>query len=340
MPARSRGTPTGGNAATSNPLAPGNYVVLVTDSNGCADTAQVAITEPDILVLTPGSINASCGVSDGVGIVSVTGGTQPYDYVWYDASFNVLDTAVCNCNYNDTVSGIPAGTYYVVVTDANLCQDFATVIVEETCETQLNLNALIEGYYLGGGLMQPVMYNAIEIALGGSYPNTTDCDTITVELHDQLSPGIVVPDGVSQAMLHIDGTALVTFPGTIQGGSYWIVVKNRTMVETWSSQPVTFGPTTSYNFTVMDTMAYGNNMREIEPGYWVMYSGDIDDGSLTPFQDGFVDAFDFLIMDVDIQAGNSGYYVTDINGDGFVDAFDFLVLDPNIQIGISKLTPP
>ena len=324
-------------SATTDVLGAGNYYVLVTDANGCSDTAQVTIGEPSPLQITVSTINASCNGSNGVGIVVAQGGRSPYSYQWFDDQFNDLMID------NDTIIGLPSDTFYVIVIDSNNCNVFETVIINENCATELNLNAFIEGFYLGGGAMQPVMWNGCYATSLDSncYSNFTDCDTITVELHDQLSPGMIVPGGAVTTMLHVDGTAQAIYPGYIQGGTYWIVVKNRTIVETWSSQPVTFtGVTTSYNFTMMDTMAYGNNMRQMEPGVYAMYSGDIDDGTSTPLQDGFVDAFDFLIMDVDIQAGNSGYYVTDLNGDGFVDAFDFLVLDPNIQNGISRLTPP
>jgi hypothetical protein len=83
--------------------------------------------------------------------------------------------------------------------------------------------------------------------------------------------------------------------------------------------------------------AYGDNMVQVDTTalgapIFAIYSGDIN-------QDGYIDAFDFLDMDPDIQAGNSGYLVSDANGDGFTDAFDFLVLDPNIQAGIGLLRP-
>jgi hypothetical protein len=78
--------------------------------------------------------------------------------------------------------------------------------------------------------------------------------------------------------------------------------------------------------------AYGDNQREVEPGVWAMYSGDIN-------QDEVIDVFDFLILDEDIQSGAFGYLTTDLNGDGVVDAFDFLILDPNIQAGVYVIKP-
>src|SRR5687768_17317651 len=49
--------------------------------------------------------------------------------------------------------------------------------------TILNISAFIEGFYLGGGLMRPVLYNAFP----GTHTNT-DCDSVTIELHQTTSP--------------------------------------------------------------------------------------------------------------------------------------------------------
>ncbi len=82
--------------------------------------------------------------------------------------------------------------------------------------------------------------------------------------------------------------------------------------------------------------ALGDNMVQVDViagvPVFAIYSGDID-------QDGIVDAFDFLPMDIDIQNFGSGYLVTDLNGDGITDAFDFLVMDPNIQNFVAAVRP-
>jgi len=78
--------------------------------------------------------------------------------------------------------------------------------------------------------------------------------------------------------------------------------------------------------------AYGDNQVQVETGVWAIYSGDID-------QDGFIDILDYLLLDTEIQSGESGYRPTDLNGDGFVDVFDYLILDLNIQKGVSVNRP-
>jgi hypothetical protein len=64
-----------------------------------------------------------------------------------------------------------------------------------------------------------------------------------------------------------------------------------------------------------------------------MYTGDLN-------HDGFVDSFDFPVLDADIFNGVGGVYAnSDLNGDGFADSFDFPILDLNSFLGASVMTP-
>lgn len=73
--------------------------------------------------------------------------------------------------------------------------------------------------------------------------------------------------------------------------------------------------------------AFDNNMKEVEPGVWAIYSGDID-------QDGFIDLIDQIMLDNDISSFASGYIPTDLNGDGYVDLLDQIILDNNLSLFI------
>jgi len=100
-------------------LAPNNYVVTVTDSNGCTATTSATITQPAVLSasIPSGNItNVSChGLTNGSAFVTVSGGTTPYSYFWYPSSQTV-----------DTATGLAPGSYNVTVTDANGCTAIAT----------------------------------------------------------------------------------------------------------------------------------------------------------------------------------------------------------------------
>jgi len=107
-------------------LIAGVYKVIVTDFAGCSDSLNVTIKEPSALVLTETHINAGCsGNKSGSIDLTVVGGTQPFKYVWSSG-----DTT-------QDLSGLNAGTYTIVVSDANGCTASTSVLITET--TSLNV---------------------------------------------------------------------------------------------------------------------------------------------------------------------------------------------------------
>jgi hypothetical protein len=67
-------------------------------------------------------------------------------------------------------------------------------------------------------------------------------------------------------------------------------------------------------------MAYCGNMKQVG-SVWVLWGGDC-------LNDGAVNAFDYNLFKT--QFGRDGYNNCDLNGDGFVDGYDFLILNNNI----------
>ena len=183
----------------------------------------------------------------------------------------------------------------------------------------------LQGYYTGSNTMATVLTNQ---GIGSS---TTNVDSVTIELREAASP--YVEAASFTGVLQTDGNLVCTFPGAVKDNSYYIVIKHRNGIETWSSNPVLMTSNASYDFTNAANKAYGDNQVEVESGVWAMYTGDIN-------QDGFIDSFDYPALDTDIFNGVSGVYVnTDLNGDGFVDSFDFPVFDVNSFNGVSVMTP-
>ena len=188
----------------------------------------------------------------------------------------------------------------------------------------LNLKLFLQGYYLSGSTMQSVLNNeAVPSSL------TTQTDTITVELHH---PTTFVLIDSKKAVLLTNGTVSVTF--TQPAGSYYLAIRHRNTLQTWSAAPVACTVSTPlYNFTTAANKAYANNQVQVVPGIWAFFTGDLN-------QDQFIDPFDFWGFDTDSQNGVQGVYVaTDFNGDGFVDPFDFQVFDENSQNGVSSIHP-
>jgi gliding motility-associated-like protein/uncharacterized repeat protein (TIGR01451 family) len=114
MPVSYPGTP-----FTVTGLNSGLNEIYVKDSNGCFDKKSVTIAAP--LKLVP-SITAlpTCADNDGTITLTGTGGTNSYVY----SISPVAGTVTAN-----VISGLPAGTYIVTMTDATnvLCSTTATV---------------------------------------------------------------------------------------------------------------------------------------------------------------------------------------------------------------------
>ncbi len=121
-------SPSGGTSATGVSLAAGTYTVTVKDHNGCSNaTAKATITQPskirDSLVAALTTEVSCYGGSNGSETVGVKDGTPPYTFTW-SPSVSISATA----------SGLTAGSYSVVINDANGCAGtaLATTITQPT----------------------------------------------------------------------------------------------------------------------------------------------------------------------------------------------------------------
>jgi hypothetical protein len=186
----------------------------------------------------------------------------------------------------------------------------------------LNLTAFIQGFYIGSGFMSsslgdPLMSNIADI--------------ITVELHDTIAGHPLSFTG--KGSLQTDGSASILFSPLCIGKSYYIVLKHRNSVETWSSTPVLITNNgAEYNFSDGTNKAAGDNLADLGDGNFAVYSGDIT-------QDGSVDFNDYPPLDISSNNGDLGYFESDLNGDTSVDFNDYPILDINSNLGIIVLVP-
>lgn len=109
--------------ATATGLAPGQYIVTVTDANGCNQTAVAIVSNTTSFNTSVQSTDVSCEAEmcDGSALVAPSGGTAPYTFIWSDSLLQSTPTA----------NGLCAGTYTVVITDANGCTATDSVTVNE-----------------------------------------------------------------------------------------------------------------------------------------------------------------------------------------------------------------
>lgn len=109
----------GGTTEDVNNLEAGPHEVIVTDANGCIATKSIYVNQPDEVNLAMFSQNATCNVSNGSAMVTVSGTTGPYNYIW------------SNGMGSSQITGLAAGIYTVSVVDANGCLYEDVVAVSE-----------------------------------------------------------------------------------------------------------------------------------------------------------------------------------------------------------------
>lgn len=97
-------------------LCPGSYTCNWNDANGCAIITTVTITAPAAITLAvTGTDPTGCTTNDGSADLTANGGTPGYTFSW------------SNTTTTEDLSGLGAGTYDVVVTDAAGCSDSVSV---------------------------------------------------------------------------------------------------------------------------------------------------------------------------------------------------------------------
>ena len=123
------------NGATVEDLSniPGGiYTVTVTDANGCTKADGITVNEPQALVISITPYQYICQHTPAYLNISVSGGTQPYQYFWDNQPSNP----------SIVVYPTSTTTYSAYVIDANGCQSqVATTTVMVAPEIHVNLLA-------------------------------------------------------------------------------------------------------------------------------------------------------------------------------------------------------
>jgi hypothetical protein len=237
------------------------------------------------------------------------------NYQWYK-DCDPIDGAT-----TATYVPLSAGHYWVTVSKLGQVQ-VDDVVLYDSCYMSFSLKLFLQGYYMGSGSMQSVLANQ------GENPNTSLTDFIDVKAYDKNTLNFI---SSGPGILFTDGTVSCSMSPVYD--SVYLCISHRNTIQTWSANPVLLSNQFNYDFTTAASQAFGDNQIEVEPGVFALYTGDID-------QDGFIDSFDFPLLDTDIFNGANGYYMTtDLNGDGFVDSFDYPIFDVNSFNGVSVISP-
>jgi len=117
--------------ASATGLAAGSYEVLVVDAALCQELLEVVIAEPTALSAEIDKENVICnGLMNGTLDLQVSGGTQPYTFVWN------------NGPTTEDQSNLGPGTYTVTVTDANGCTIQSTAVITEPAPLDIEVDVV------------------------------------------------------------------------------------------------------------------------------------------------------------------------------------------------------
>jgi Zn-dependent metalloprotease len=302
---------TTGNTRVVNTAA--TYTVTVTNALGCTATATRVITVNPTPTVGTTITNANICL----GASTTMTGTGALTYIWQPGS--LTGTSV-------TVSPASTTTYTVTGTNASGCTNTSTrlVTVSPCGNSQLTVKVLHQGYYNGAGFMGSVLQNQ------GQPNGPSDCDTVEIRLYNSSSPYAMAHSYTG--VLQTNGDVVCSFPPAVNGLSYYIGVRHRNAIETWSNNPVLMSALTTYNFSNALNKAYGSNQVSLGGGFFAIFNGDIN-------QDGVVDGLDYNDWETDNNNFAGGYYSSDLNGDGIVDGLDFLIWEDNNNNFVGIITP-
>jgi len=179
---------------------------------------------------------------------------------------------------------------------------------------------------------------SIKLIMQGFYNSSSNAmsmdDTVRVYLRNTSAPFAIV-DSAKEIINRITLKAAFKFPNAT-AGTYYLQLKHRNSIETWSNTGLAYipGTTLNHDFTFAQNMAFGLNQIQVDasPLRFALYSGDVN-------QDGTIDASDLSNVDNDAFSSVSGYVNTDLNGDDLVDATDVSIVDNNAFNAVSVVRP-
>lgn len=183
------------NASITN-LCVGTYKVIVTDGNGCKDSATVTITQPaPVTVNVTSKVNPSCnGSCNGSISTSTSGGTGPYTYNWAPVGQSTPNaTSLCN------------GIYTLTVTDKNGCGNSSTI---DTLTQPLTITNSITVHEVScNGTCDGKAFASVS---GGTAPYTYKWNTAPITTRDSVT-GLCAAANDSVKIIDANGCNATTY---------------------------------------------------------------------------------------------------------------------------------
>ena len=312
------------NAYPTSTLSNGDIISCTLTSNAACVTNPTVVSNPVTMTVSGGlpTISSFTPTSGTSGTTVTINGTN---FVGVSAvKFNGTNASFTVVNATQITATVPAGATTGLISVTNNCGtgNSATNFTVGAATANLSLQVLLQGMYIGSGQM---------IAAINPSGNPNACDTITVSLAAATSPYAILYS--NKDTINLSGLGVFTFPGAVIGSSYYIVVRHRNSLETWSAAPVSFSSSNiSYNFQNSAAQAYGSNQASLGGGKFGLHSGDTN-------QDDLIEASDYSAVENAVQSFLFGYVATDLNGDQLVEASDYSLVENNSLLFLFTAAP-
>ena len=242
--------------------------------------------------------------SAGIRLVDISNPAVPSEVAWYDTYPS---------DNNQSYEGCWGG--YMFPSGKIAASDRSTGLY--VLKTYFRIKAGMEGFYNSGT-------NSLNKS-----------DTVKAYLRNTSSPFSITDS--SEAIIDsvsMEGNFKFNNTGP---GNYYIVLKHRNCIETWSSSGgISYDPMkiNSYDFTSSDMQAYGNNQILVDnsPVKYAMFSGDVNN-------DGSVELTDLIEVYTAAVSFTSGDILHDLNGDNTVNLNDVIVCYNSVSSFVSVIKP-
>ena len=339
-------------------LTAGNYIYIVSDTNGCYFTDTVIVTQPDSLIISDTITNVLCnGYHTGSIDLTIIGGTAAYTYSWDNSSTS------------EDLSGLSAGTYIVMVTDTKGCTENGTYSLTEPLfpisSNIDSINVLCNGGNTGSAELTVNGGTSSYSYLWSNADTTEDIDsliagTYTVIIKDvndcfHFDTTTIIESAIISTLINIDSvlcngdsTGVINIINTTGGTLPYIYSINGF---TYSSPPPVLVTAGQYNLTVTDinSCAETLSLNVYQPSELTSSLSNTNitcygynDGSvnLTPF--GGVGNYIFnwsnneSTEDINnLSPGN--YFIELIDGNGCLDSGSVTITEPSELIIINTI---
>ncbi len=193
----------GSTAQSVSGLLNNTYSVTVTDSKGCSAISTTAVTAPSPITINTSSTRAGCGLSNAGASALASGGSGALSYLW------------SNTASGPALSGIPAGTYTVTVTDGNGCTQSALVFVGNNPGPAIT-NLQVTDPLCNGALTGSALVNASGGSGALSYTWSNGFTSLSGQVVSSLAGGTYLIRVTDTSGCQADSSVTITQPAPLE----------------------------------------------------------------------------------------------------------------------------